>query len=73
MKDPAAKFAMEPEAVAEAIAFAIEQPEDFNIGEIVLRSTAQPWVFALFQGESRDVEARGGLVHIDHLLPIADG
>ena len=42
MKEAAAKFAMKPEAVARAIAYAIEQPDDLNIGEIVLRSKAQP-------------------------------
>jgi NADP-dependent 3-hydroxy acid dehydrogenase YdfG len=34
-------FAMPPEAVARAIAFAIEQPADIDIGEIVIRPTAQ--------------------------------
>jgi NADP-dependent 3-hydroxy acid dehydrogenase YdfG len=34
-------FAMPPEAVASAIAFAIEQPDDIDVSEIVLRSTAQ--------------------------------
>ena len=42
MKEAAAKFAMQPEAVARAIAYAIEQPDDLNIGEIVVRSKAQP-------------------------------
>jgi len=35
-------FAMPPEAVAAAIAHAIDQPDGVNVGEIVLRSTAQP-------------------------------
>lgn len=35
------QFAMPPEAVARAIAFAIEQPADVDVGEIVIRSTAQ--------------------------------
>ena len=35
------RFAMPPEAVARAIAYAIDQPDDVNIGEIVVRSTAQ--------------------------------
>ena len=35
-------YAMDPDAVAKAIAYAIDQPDDLNIGEIVLRSTAQP-------------------------------
>lgn len=35
------RFAMPPEAVARAIGYAIEQPENLNIGEIVVRSTAQ--------------------------------
>ncbi|RKH03177.1 SDR family oxidoreductase [Corallococcus praedator] len=34
-------FAMPPEAVARAIAFAIEQPADVDVGEIILRPTAQ--------------------------------
>jgi NADP-dependent 3-hydroxy acid dehydrogenase YdfG len=34
-------FAMPAEAVARAIAFAIEQPADIDIGEIVIRPTAQ--------------------------------
>lgn len=35
-------FAMPPEAVARAISYAIEQPDDLNIGEVIIRSTAQP-------------------------------
>jgi NADP-dependent 3-hydroxy acid dehydrogenase YdfG len=35
------KFAMPPDAVARAIAFAIEQPPDVDVSEIVLRPTAQ--------------------------------
>ncbi|AUH52366.1 oxidoreductase [Chromobacterium sp. ATCC 53434] len=34
-------FAMPPEAVARAIAFAIEQPADVDVGEIIVRPTAQ--------------------------------
>jgi NADP-dependent 3-hydroxy acid dehydrogenase YdfG len=34
-------IAMAPEAVAGAIAFAIEQPPDVDVGEIVVRPTAQ--------------------------------
>jgi NADP-dependent 3-hydroxy acid dehydrogenase YdfG len=34
-------FAMSSETIAAAIGYAIEQPEGVNIGEIVLRSTAQ--------------------------------
>jgi NADP-dependent 3-hydroxy acid dehydrogenase YdfG len=36
------KFAMSPEAVARAVAYVLEQPEDVNIGEVTLRSKAQP-------------------------------
>ena len=36
-----AAFAIPPEAVARAIAFAIEQPDDVEIGSIVIRPTAQ--------------------------------
>lgn len=34
-------FAMPPAAIARAIGYAIDQPDDLNIGEIVVRSTAQ--------------------------------
>ena len=34
-------IAMPPDAVARAIAFAIDQPADLDIGEVVVRSTAQ--------------------------------
>jgi NADP-dependent 3-hydroxy acid dehydrogenase YdfG len=37
----AAKMAISPDAVARAFAFAIEQPTDVDIGEIVVRPTAQ--------------------------------
>ena len=36
------KFAMPPEAVARAIGYVIEQPDDLNVGEVIIRSTAQP-------------------------------
>ena len=36
------KFAMSPEAVARAVAYILEQPEGVNIGEVTLRSKAQP-------------------------------
>ena len=35
------KFAMAPDAVARAVAFAIEQPPEVDVGEIIVRSTAQ--------------------------------
>lgn len=35
------EFAMPPEAIARAIAFAIEQPADIDVGELVVRPTAQ--------------------------------
>lgn len=35
-------FAMPPESIARAISYAIEQPDELNVGEIVVRSTAQP-------------------------------
>ena len=35
------KMAIPPAAIARAIAFAIEQPEDVDVGEIVVRPTAQ--------------------------------
>ncbi len=36
------KFAMPPQAIAHAIGYAIDQPDSLNIGEIIVRSTAQP-------------------------------
>lgn len=36
-----AKIAIAPEAVARAIAFAIDQPDDVDVGDIVIRPTAQ--------------------------------
>ncbi len=36
------KFAMSPDSVAQAVAYILEQPDNVNIGEVVLRSTAQP-------------------------------
>jgi NADP-dependent 3-hydroxy acid dehydrogenase YdfG len=35
------KFALPPDAIARAIAFAIEQPTDVDVGEIIGRPTAQ--------------------------------
>src|SRR6266404_5433579 len=35
------KFAMPPDAIARAIAFAIEQPADVDVNEMILRPTAQ--------------------------------
>ena len=35
------RMAMPPEAVARAIAYAIEQPADVDVGEVVIRPTAQ--------------------------------
>ena len=35
------RMAISPEAIARAIAFAIEQPADVDVGEIVIRPTAQ--------------------------------
>ena len=35
------KLAMSPDAVARAVLFAIEQPSDVDVGEIVIRPTAQ--------------------------------
>jgi NADP-dependent 3-hydroxy acid dehydrogenase YdfG len=34
-------FAMPPDAIARAIAFAIEQPADIDVGEVIVRPTAQ--------------------------------
>ncbi|MBK1622171.1 hypothetical protein CKO32_01190 [Afifella marina DSM 2698] len=35
------ELAISPDAIARAIAFAIDQPEDVEIGSIVVRPTAQ--------------------------------
>jgi NADP-dependent 3-hydroxy acid dehydrogenase YdfG len=35
------KMAIPPEAIARAIGFAIEQPANVDVGEIVVRPTAQ--------------------------------
>src|SRR5947209_20093830 len=35
------KFAISPDAIARAIAFALEQPADIDVNEIVVRPTAQ--------------------------------
>lgn len=35
------KFAISPDAIARAIAFAIEQPDNVDVGEIIVRPTAQ--------------------------------
>ncbi len=35
------KLAIAPAAIARAIAFAIEQPADVDVGDIVVRPTAQ--------------------------------
>ncbi|KIF78831.1 oxidoreductase [Streptomyces sp. 150FB] len=36
-----AGFAMPPSAIARAVAFAIEQPADIDVGEVIVRPTAQ--------------------------------
>ncbi|ASQ99917.1 SDR family oxidoreductase [Streptomyces sp. 11-1-2] len=41
IQDSMAKIAMPPDAIARAIAFAIEQPAGVDVGEIVVRPTAQ--------------------------------
>jgi NADP-dependent 3-hydroxy acid dehydrogenase YdfG len=35
------KIAIPPDAIARAIAFAIEQPADVDVNEIIIRPTAQ--------------------------------
>ena len=42
MEEAAKRYPMEPIAVAKAVTYGIEQPDDVNIGEVILRSTAQP-------------------------------
>jgi NADP-dependent 3-hydroxy acid dehydrogenase YdfG len=39
--DAIREIAMPPAAVARSIAFAIEQPADIDVGEIIVRPTAQ--------------------------------
>lgn len=41
IEEQMAKIAISPEAVARAIAFAIDQPADVDVGDIVVRPTAQ--------------------------------
>ena len=41
MQKAGEKFAMPPEAVARAVVYILEQPEDVNIGEVTLRSKSQ--------------------------------
>jgi NADP-dependent 3-hydroxy acid dehydrogenase YdfG len=42
LRERMAPIAMAPDAVAGAIAYALAQPSDVNVGEIVVRSAAQP-------------------------------
>ena len=42
LEQAAKKFAMPAASVARAISYAIDQPDELNIGEIIVRSTAQP-------------------------------
>ena len=42
LRTAAMKFAMPPDAVARAVAYLIDQPEDVNVAEVTLRSRAQP-------------------------------
>jgi NADP-dependent 3-hydroxy acid dehydrogenase YdfG len=35
------EITLEPEAIARAMAFAIEQPDDVDVGDIVVRPTVQ--------------------------------
>jgi NADP-dependent 3-hydroxy acid dehydrogenase YdfG len=42
MEQSREQFAMSPDAVARAIAYAIDEPDNVNIGEIVVRPAAQP-------------------------------
>ena len=36
------KIAIGPDAIARAIAFAMEQPDDVDVNEIIVRPTASP-------------------------------
>ena len=41
IEEQMAKVAIAPEAIARAIAFAIDQPDDVDVGDIIVRPTAQ--------------------------------
>jgi NADP-dependent 3-hydroxy acid dehydrogenase YdfG len=41
IRDATSRFAIAPEAVARAIAFAVEQPADVEIGDMTIRPTRQ--------------------------------
>jgi NADP-dependent 3-hydroxy acid dehydrogenase YdfG len=41
LKEARDKLAIPPDAIARAIAFAIEQPSDVDVNEIVIRPTAE--------------------------------
>jgi NADP-dependent 3-hydroxy acid dehydrogenase YdfG len=41
LKEARDNFAIPPDAIVRAIAFAIEQPSDVDVNEIVIRPTAQ--------------------------------
>ena len=41
IRDSMDKMAISPDAIARAIVFAIEQPADVDVGEIIVRPTAQ--------------------------------
>ena len=42
LREKMAAIVMAPDAVAQAISYALAQPQSVNVGEIVVRSTAQP-------------------------------
>ena len=41
IRDSMDKMGISPDAIASAIVFAIEQPADVDVGEIIVRPTAQ--------------------------------
>jgi len=41
IRDSMDKMGISPDAIARAIVFAIEQPADVDVGEIIVRPTAQ--------------------------------
>jgi NADP-dependent 3-hydroxy acid dehydrogenase YdfG len=41
IRQKAEEIAIAPDAIARAIAFAIQQPNDVDVGDIVVRPTAQ--------------------------------
>lgn len=65
LRERMAAIAMSPDAVAQAIAYALAQPKGVNVGEIVVRSAAQPlpsaWRYASPSRQARDLLRRANI------------